>query len=88
MSENEKLSSEQLGEVSGGWSENRYDPNVCKGLTQARPECAGFAGLKWCDHLRCKPVQTVGLEYNRYEWSCAQQAFPPYKGGDNGKIGK
>ena len=45
-----KLDEEELKNVAGGATQNRYDPNVCPKLTRTRYECVGLFQLCWCDH--------------------------------------
>jgi hypothetical protein len=46
-----ELSEKDLDAVAGGWSQNRYDPNVCKAsLGRTRYECVGYLSSCWCDH--------------------------------------
>ena len=60
MSDNEdKKQADEIGEkdldsVTGGATQNRYDPNVCPGRRRAEQSCWGFLGTIWCDHYRRK----------------------------------
>ena len=71
----------QLEQVAGGWSENRYDPNVCGKLTAPRLECTGTQlVVRWCDHYRVREWTEVtkGYEYKHKTYSCVMNGFPEY----------
>ena len=50
MNENKTLGEEHLEAVSGGATQNRYDPKVCPALSRTRYECVGLFQSCWCDH--------------------------------------
>ena len=79
-----KLTEEDLDAVSGGWTQNRYDPAVCKPeLGRTRYECLGF--LCWCDHLRVEnDVGTIGGGTKLSRYICDMGAFN-YIGGNAGQ---
>ena len=48
-----ELSEADLGAVSGGWTYNRWDPNVCREIKRANDRCVGPGTIFcWCDHFR------------------------------------
>ena len=80
-----ELSVEDLDTVSGGNSQNRYDPNVCPNLTRTRYECVGFMSWCYCDHYRMEYVKSIGgLGRNVHQHICGMGAFN-YEGLNNGE---
>ena len=79
-----ELNEEDLDTVSGGWTQNRYDPAACKpDLGRTRYECLGF--LCWCDHLRVEnDVGTIGGGTKLSRYICDMGAFN-YIGGNAGQ---
>jgi len=94
-----KLNEEELNKVAGGGfgvdgpeghsTKNRYNPEVCKGLTSVRSDasCNGnnflFFGV-WCDHYRrAKYGAHTGNPYWAHE--CVMGAFPRYHGSEYAK---
>ena len=69
-----ELNEEDLDAVSGGATENRYDANVCHGLTEARYECVGFLQWCWCDHYRETELARTEDEV-MYAIKCAMGCF-------------
>jgi len=47
-----ELGEKELGSVTGGATQNRYDPNVCPARNRAEQSCWGIFGTYWCDHYR------------------------------------
>ena len=89
MENNKKIHEEQLKEVTGGWSENRYNPAECKSLNKIKDECLGFLFLRWCDHYRQTYIRTDAFRRNPneretymkiYKHECAMGAFKAYEG--------
>ena len=79
-----ELNEEELDSISGGWSEDRYDPKVCKNLTRVKYECVGFMAGCWCDHYRRVSNPAGGAPGNfisRHD--CVMGAFS-YEGRQNG----
>ena len=78
----EAISEEQLENVAGGASKNRYDPQKCRGLTRIRK---GFCNvtLCWCDHYRRKH-DGLTRKHDKYIHQCAMLAFPEYVGDSEG----
>ena len=84
----DEINEAELEQVSGGWSENRYDPNICGKLTSPRGECRNVMLTKdialydrWCDHFRVSGVWTEvknGYEYKNKTISCVMNGFPAY----------
>ena len=84
MEENKKLGEEQLKDVAGGWSDNRYDPNVCNNtLGRTRYECVGLGKLRWCDHYKRVDTGKTSIKSKIYQHDCAMGAFS-YEGLENG----
>jgi len=83
--ENKKsLTEEQLDQISGGFiypTENRFDPNVCPGLTRTRYECVGLFQFCNCDHYKRELFGTGKYSYWHY---CNTNGFKAYKGDYNG----
>ena len=80
MNENKMLDEEKLEDVSGGYSQNRYDPNVCPTLNRTRYECVGFFSSNWCDHYRQVFLRVIegtpGIStIDIYHHKCAMGAF-------------
>ena len=82
-----ELSEEHLENVSGGFgspTENRWDPNVCPGLTRTRYECVGLFQLCNCDHYRKKGASAqYQKQATLYYHTCVMGAFN-YIGYGNG----
>ena len=85
-----ELSEEELDNVSGGWTVDKYDPKKCKGLTKIRDSaiCTGLFYVFWpCSHFSETYIrsyekigykgglETVYVYVNRCNWN----AFPPYE---------
>jgi len=47
-----QLSEEELDAVSGGWTQNRYNPTECAKYDKQHYWCVGFMEMCHCDHLR------------------------------------
>ena len=83
-----KIDEAALEQVSGGWSENRYDPNVCGKLTAPRSECRNAMltenvalFTRWCDHYRESETWTEivsGYERKFKTFSCVMKGFPEF----------
>ena len=75
-----ELSEGQLDDIAGGGAtKNQYDPTVCKNLSSIIINvCNGSLSSlgRWCDHYRRVKIENT----NRYQHSCAMNAFPPYYG--------
>jgi len=84
--EGSELRDEQLKDVAGGLSENRYNPTTCSNLVRINPKCYGHPGplgiTAWCDHLRREPV--AGTFNNEWYFTCVKLAFPRYRGKTDG----
>ena len=86
--ESKQISEADLGQVSGGWSENRYDPNICGKLSSPRSECRNVMLTenialfdRWCDHFRVSDTWTEiidGYKRKLKKTSCAMNGFPAY----------
>ena len=86
--ETKKIDEAVLEQVSGGWSENRYDPNICGKLTKPRSECRNVMLTKdialfdrWCDHFRVSDTWTEikdGYKYKNKTISCVMNGFPAF----------
>ena len=75
-----ELNEEQLDQISGGFiypTENRFDPNVCPGLTRTRYECVGLFQFCNCDHYKRELFGTGKYSYWHY---CNTNGFKAYKG--------
>ena len=74
------ISEEQLGEVTGGWTINRYDSARCVGLTKPDLNCLGglFKPLP-CDHYTVKELDyPEDINKSKYEMSCNMRGFATY----------
>jgi len=81
----EPLTEEQLKHVSGGVNSDKYDPDVCTGLTRTHSLCIG------CIHYvrrsgSAMPPPPFNVPPNGYSHSCKKMppAFRPYVGDANG----
>ena len=80
--ENNIINEEQLDAVSGGASQNRYDPARCNPERSWRTtyECVGFLSSVYCDHY----TRTYLDRVNRYWHKCAMGCFD-YEGTNDGQ---
>ena len=58
-----ELSEEDLNNVSGGWSQDRYNPTECAKYTERHYWCVGFLYGCWCDHYRQENEQVDYLTF-------------------------
>ncbi|MCL2111978.1 MAG: Nif11-like leader peptide family natural product precursor [Clostridiales bacterium] len=77
-----ELKEEELEGAAGGtgWTKNRYDPIMCRGLTRLIPgRCSPLFEFD-CDHFNNDLVRGSGdARGNKtYNISCNMGAFPPY----------
>ncbi|MCL2071901.1 MAG: Nif11-like leader peptide family natural product precursor [Oscillospiraceae bacterium] len=76
-----ELAEEDLESAAGGgtrYTQNRYDPEICKKYTTVHYNCVGFIETSWCDHYtRTKITETEGHH------KCSMGVFD-YKGGKRG----
>jgi len=82
-----EIKEEDLEAVAGGGTQNRYDPNTCKGMTRTKYECVGFLSECWCDHYRCVYERKHNDGWTLFMHSCAMEAFPRYQGYGSGNPG-
>jgi len=77
-----ELKEEDLEAVTGGWTENRYDPKTCKNMSRNKYECKGFSEIIFCDHYR-----RIRDDWNqkKYTHKCVKDAFPTYLGNKQGE---
>ncbi|MCL2111977.1 MAG: hypothetical protein FWH32_07015 [Clostridiales bacterium] len=76
----EQIDEQQLEGAAGGtgWTKNRYDPIMCRGLTRTIPgRCRPVFDFN-CDHF------SYEREYfkngtHKYKMTCNMGAFPPYE---------
>ena len=77
MSEENKknfvLNEEELDTVSGGATQNRYDPKRCSQITETAYECVGFLGATHCDHYRYEKRHSEGIIH--YSHKCVMGRF-------------
>ncbi|MCL2111976.1 MAG: hypothetical protein FWH32_07010 [Clostridiales bacterium] len=76
----EQIDEQQLEGAAGGtkFTENRYDPIMCRGLTRLIPgRCCPF--LIDCDHFNNEKLGYVKNGTHRYRKTCNMGAFPPYE---------
>jgi len=78
-----ELSEEQLKNVAGGASKDRYCPEWCKNLKEHRWAC--FVPFVDCDHFYKSNGYTSKGEIGHF-YSCRKGAFPDYIGDRNGKF--
>ena len=76
-----ELAEEDLEAAAGGstYTQNRYDPNRCKGLTKLiSGVCEAF--LLDCDHFKSEWVRGTSTASGdkQYNFSCNMGAFPTY----------
>jgi len=76
-----ELKEEDLEAAAGGgtrYTQNRYDPEICKKYTTTHYNCVGFIETSWCDHYtRTYITETIGHH------KCSMGVFD-YKGGKRG----
>ena len=69
-----ELAVEDLDVVSGGATQNRWNPEVCNNYSRTHYNCVGFLAGCWCDHYeRAKVIVTKGRE--RYYHECRMGRF-------------
>ena len=78
--ESGKLNEEDLENVAGGATTNRFNPKVCPNLTRTRYECVGFLHSNWCNHYRRSDagvsLHSSGLVHvSKYNHVCVMGAF-------------
>ena len=77
MSEENKksfvLNEDELDTVSGGATQNRWDPKRCSQITETAYDCVGFLGATWCDHYRYEKRYGAGLIYHSHQ--CVRGQF-------------
>jgi len=74
-----ELNEKDLAAAAGGWTQNKYNPKRCKGLTERLDSCRAAFLEGDCDHLnRVLAGSSNGVAGNKYNVSCNMGAFPPY----------
>jgi len=77
MSEENKknfvLNEDELDTVSGGATQNRWDPKRCSQITETAYDCVGFLGATHCDHYRYNKWLDSGLIH--YSHKCMMGRF-------------
>ena len=65
-----ELAEEDLDVVSGGATQNRWDPKVCNNYNRTHYNCVGFYSATWCDHYSAK-----NLSHGKYHHVCSMGRF-------------
>ena len=80
MRKSGELNEKDLEAASGGYTQNRYNPSRCKGLTQPiSGMCTAFFLEGNCDHLNYERALGSGYTTGKTRIvSCNMGAFPPY----------
>ena len=58
-----ELKEEDLEAAAGGFTQNRYDPDVCGQYYKVGYNCVGFLGGCWCDHYAQKTIRSGHCRY-------------------------
>ena len=78
MSEEDKmnfvLNEDELDVVSGGSTQNRYEPQKCNQYKEVAYDCVGFLSVVWCDHYRKDYLRQEG-NLTVYEHKCVMGCF-------------
>jgi len=72
-----RLEEEELEAVAGGtwnYTENRWNPAICKNHTKVHYYCVGFLEIIKCDHYREKPYNSRGENY-KYYFKCVMGIY-------------
>ena len=70
------INEEELTAVTGGATQNRHDPAVCRTRREATQSCWGFLGTYWCDHYRRKKDSNESNAFQDvYKVECAMGYF-------------
>ena len=59
-----ELSEDQLDNVAGGATQNRYNSSRCWGAKKVIYECVGFLKAVHCDHYVCVPTGKTRFQSN------------------------
>jgi len=84
MTKSGVLSEEDLDVVSGGGTENRWDPKVCNNYFRTHYNCVGFLGWTWCDHYERTQRESYSRS-ERYHHVCKMGSFD-YIGYTHGNV--
>ena len=79
-----ELAEEDLDVVSGGATQNRYDPKECCKIDTVAYRCVGFLAGCWCDHYERTFHDLVGLT-EEYRHVCKMGSFD-YIGYTHGNV--
>ena len=69
-----ELAEEDLDDVDGGATQNRYDPKVCCNYTKVDYRCVGFLCANWCDHYR-RSQKAIGVATDLYTHQCVMGRY-------------
>ena len=79
MSEEDKmnlvLNEDELDVVSGGSTQNRYEPQKCNQYKEVAYDCVGFFKMVWCDHYRKIKLRQEEGCLSIYEHKCMMGCF-------------
>jgi len=65
---NIELSEDELLAVSGGATQNRYDPVECSKHNDVHLNCVGVLSARWCDHYRKHVDNSSEWETKIHRW--------------------